>query len=228
MPVRFVSGGRLRRSATNWSNSGLSPPRPSTDFETSCSPQGEPETRRLPRAAQLPPIRGLPDIKALTTVPNTTSSEPDGWISTPLLRQPRNPLSNRTKLLIAVGLAALPACYFMFENSDGSIEQAVAPRVALNIAPVDFFASREAQAPTAIDTTVESRIEPDVQIAPSQPTAPLDVKSAENGIKARGTRTRARASQVPSKRWLQRRRSWAERGRGDSSVSPQAPSARHR
>jgi hypothetical protein len=87
--------------------------RPFTDCEG--SPQGEPETRRLPPAAQLP----LPYIKAPTTVPNAISIEPEGWISAPLLRRPSNPLPLRTKLLIAVGVAALPACYFMFENCDG-------------------------------------------------------------------------------------------------------------
>ena len=62
--------------------------KPFTDLETSCSPQREPETRRLPRAAQLPPVTGLPYIKAPTTVPNAISFEPDGWMSTPLLRRP--------------------------------------------------------------------------------------------------------------------------------------------
>jgi hypothetical protein len=164
-------------------------PRPFTDFQTSCSPQGEPETRRLPRAAQLPPIAGLPYIKAPTTVPNAISIEPDGWISTPLLRQPSNPLSNRTKLLIAVGVAALPACYFMFGNSDGSIELAVAPQATVDIPPIEFSPSRESQAPAAIDTNIESRIEPDVQTAPLQPTAPLDVKSTESGIEASPSHT---------------------------------------
>jgi hypothetical protein len=162
---------------------------PFTDFETSCSPQGEPETRRLSRAAQLPPITGLRYIKAPTTVQNAISFEPDGWISTPLLRQPSNPLSNRMKLLIAVGIAALPACYFMFENSDGSIELAVAPQATVNIPPVESLPSREAQGPAAIDTNVESRIEPDVQTTLLQPTAPLDVKSTESGIEARPSHT---------------------------------------
>jgi hypothetical protein len=54
---------------------------PFTDFETSCSPQGKPETRRLPRVAQSP-ITGLRYIKAPTLF------ESDGWLSTPLLRRP--------------------------------------------------------------------------------------------------------------------------------------------
>ena len=163
--------------------------KPFTDLETSCSPQREPETRRLPRAAQLPPVTGLPYIKAPTTVPNAISFEPDGWISTPLLRQPSDPLSNRAKLLIAVGVAALSACYFMFENSDGSIELAVAPQATVNPPPVEFLPSWEPEAPATIDTNMENRIEPDVQTAPLQPTAPLDVKSAETGLEARRSHT---------------------------------------
>jgi hypothetical protein len=135
------------------------------------------------------PITGLPYIKGPTTVPNAISFEPDGWISTPLLRRSSNALFRQTKLLIAVGLAALPACYFMFENSDGSIELAIAPQDTVNIPPVEFLASREAQVSAAIDADVESRIEPDVQRAPLQPTAPLDVKSVESGIEARPPHT---------------------------------------
>jgi hypothetical protein len=162
---------------------------PSTDPETSCPPQGEPETRRLPRAAQLPSIAGLPYIKAPTTAPNAISFEPDGWISTPLLRQPSNPLSGRTKLLIVVGIAALPACYFMFENSDGAIDLGVRPQAIVNIPTVESLPSREALAPTAIDTNLNSRIDPDVQTAPTQSAAHLDVKSAESGIEERPSHT---------------------------------------
>jgi hypothetical protein len=135
------------------------------------------------------PITGLPYIKPPTTAPNAKSFATDGWISTPLLREPSNPLSRRTKLLIAVGVAALPACYFIFRNSDSRIELAAAPQATVNIPPVDFLPSREAQAPAAIDTDVESRIEPDVQRPPLQPTAPLDVKSAQSGIEARPSHT---------------------------------------
>lgn len=187
-------------------------PGPFTDSETSCSPHGEPETRRLPRTAQLPQITGLRYIKAPTTAPNAISFEPDGWISTPLLRQPRNPLSNRSKLLIAVGVAALPACYFMFENSDGSIELAVAPQTTLNTPPVEFLPSRQPHAPETIDTNVESRIEPDIQTAPLQPTAPLE---AEGGIEARPSHT------LPGRG----SRSFAT-GRHDSTCFPSASAAR--
>jgi hypothetical protein len=57
----------------------------------------------------------------------------DGSTSTPLLHQPST--SRRMELLIAVGVAALPACYFMFENSDGSIELAVAPQTTADMPP---------------------------------------------------------------------------------------------
>jgi hypothetical protein len=132
------------------------------------------------------PITGLPCTKAPPTLPNAISFEPDGWISTPLLRRPSNPnpFSRRTKFLIAVGVTALPACYFMFENSDGSIELAIAPRTTVDV-PVEFLPSREAQASAAINANVESRIEPDAQRTPLQATAPLDGKPAESGIEAR-------------------------------------------
>ncbi len=135
------------------------------------------------------PITTLPHIKAPTTVANAKSFETDGWISTPLLRQPSNPLSRRTKLLIAVGVATLPACYFIFRNSDSPIELAAAPQATVNIPPVEFLPSREARAPAAADTSVESRIESDAQRAPLQTTAPSDLKSAQSGIAARPSHT---------------------------------------
>jgi hypothetical protein len=138
----------------------------------------------------MPPVlkapTGLPHIKAPATMPNAISFEPDGWISTPLLRQPSNPLSRRTKLLIAAGVAALPACYFTFENSDGPIEVAVAPQATVNLPPVEL-PSREI--PAATHTNVESRVEPGVQAPSLEQTAPLDVKSAQSGIEARPSHT---------------------------------------
>src|SRR5882672_1283234 len=70
-----------------------------TKFETCRSPQGAPETWPLPRAVQLPAVTGLPLVETPTTIPNSISFEMDGWMSTPLLRQPSDSLSNRTKLL---------------------------------------------------------------------------------------------------------------------------------
>jgi hypothetical protein len=47
---------------------------------------------------------------------------------TPLLRELSDPLSNRTKFLIAIAVGALPAGYFVFGNSDRPVDVAVAPR----------------------------------------------------------------------------------------------------
>ena len=79
------------------------------------SQQGALETRPLPRAAQLPAVKGLRS-EAPTTALNFISFEPNGWMSTPLLRRPSDPLSNRTKFLIAIAIAvaALPAGYLLF------------------------------------------------------------------------------------------------------------------
>jgi hypothetical protein len=130
------------------------------------------------------PVTGLPYIKAPTAVPGAISFEADGWITTPLLRRPGNPIPCRTKLLIALGVAALPACYFMFGNSNGSIELAVAPQATVNMSPVEFLPSREAQAPATRDTNDESRVQPDVHTAATQSPAPSDAKSAESRIEA--------------------------------------------
>jgi len=53
-----------------------------TKLETSIrSPQGAPEAWRLPRCAQLPAVHGLPSVDAPTTVPNSTSFEPEAWMN---------------------------------------------------------------------------------------------------------------------------------------------------
>ena len=139
-----------------------------------------------------------------------------------MLRRRRHPLSIRTKFLIVIAVAALPAGYFTFESSDRPVDVAVAPRSTADIPPVEFLPLweapapaaippleflplREAQAPAAIPpveflplqaptaaavgTYAESRIEPEVQTAPSQPTVPLDIKPIENGIEARPPQT---------------------------------------
>ena len=63
-------------------------------LETSYSPEDAPQTRRLPRAAQLPPVAGLPLVEAPTWILNASSFEPDGlWMSTPLLRRLSDPFS---------------------------------------------------------------------------------------------------------------------------------------
>ncbi len=158
-----------------------------TKLETNRSPQGAPETSRLPRAAQLSVITVTSSFdKAPTTIRRSISFEPAGRRSTQMLRRPSDTLSIRTKFLIAIAVAGLG--YFVFGSSDRPVHVAVAPQATADIPPVELLPLREAQAP-AVDTNVESRIEPEVQTAPLQPTAPLDIKPTENGIEARPPET---------------------------------------
>src|SRR6266478_3895610 len=158
-------------------------------LETNRSPQDVPETSRLPRAAQLSvTVTGSPLVKAPTTIRRSVPFEPDRRRSTQMLRRRRHPVSIRTKFLIVIAVAALPAGYFMFESSDRPVDVAVAPRSTADIPPVEFLPLREAQAP-AVSTNAESRIEREVQTAPLQPTVPLDIKPIENGIEARPPQT---------------------------------------
>src|SRR6266404_4802517 len=174
-------------------------------LETNRSPQDVPESSRLPRAAQLSVITvtGSPLVKAPTTIRRSVPFEPDRRRSTQMLRRRREPVSIRTKFLIAIAVAALPASYFMFESSDRPVDVAVARRSTADIPPVEFLPLREAQAPAAIPPVeflplqaptaaavgsyAESRIEPEVQTAPS--TVPLEIKPTENVIEARPPQT---------------------------------------
>ncbi len=183
-------------------------------LETNRSPQGAPETLRLPRAAQLPAVTGLPLVKAPTTIRRSIPFEPVRRRSTRMLRRPSDPLSIRTKFLIviAIAVAALPAGYLFFGDSDPPVDVAVVPQATTNRLSVEFSPLREAEAPLskATDITVESRaepevrtapsqptvpldiespVEPEVETAPSQPTVPLDIKPTENGIEARPPQT---------------------------------------
>ena len=156
-------------------------------LETNRSPEGALETWRLPRAAQLPAVAGLPLAGMPTTVPKSTSFEPDEWMSTPLLPRRSDRLSNRTKFLIAIAVAALPAGYFIARNFDRSVDVAAVPQARTVVLPVEFLPSREAQAPAAAaaGTKVESQVEPEVQAPSLQQTAPLDTKPTESGIEAK-------------------------------------------
>jgi hypothetical protein len=161
-------------------------------LETSRSPQGAPETWRLPRATQLPRVTGLPLVEAPTSIPSAISFELDAWTSTPLLRRPSDPLPNWTKFLIATAIAALPAGYFIFGNSDRPDDAAVAPQTTTSdIPPVESLPLREAKATSAksTDIAVESKAEPEVETASLQPTVRLDTKPTENGIEARSAHT---------------------------------------
>jgi hypothetical protein len=121
------------------------------------------------------PITGLPCIKAPTTVPNAISFEPDGWISTPLLRRAAHPSLSRTKFLVASMTAVLLSDYLVLRNSDRPDDVAVAlqpPSVASLLPQVD---------PSVEGTAVESRTETDVPTASLQRTARADTKPTDNG-----------------------------------------------
>jgi hypothetical protein len=163
-----------------------------TKLETSIrSPQGAPEAWRLPHCAQLPAVPGLPSVDAPTTVPNSTSFEPEAWMPTPLLLRPSDSRSNRMKFLSAGAIAGLLAGYFVFGSSDRPVDVAVAPQPTIDIPPVAFSPLRNVEAPSAEarDITVESRAEPEVQTASLQPTVRFDIKPTESEIEARPPQT---------------------------------------
>jgi hypothetical protein len=172
---------------------------------TNRSPQDVPETSRLSRAAQLSVITATdpPLAKAPTLIRRSIPFEPDRRKSTRMLRRPSDPLSIRTKFLIVIviAVAALPAGYLFFGNSDPPERPQRRPQTTTNRLSVEFSPLREAQAPTAVPpveflplqaptaaavgTNAESQIESEVQTRPLQPTVPLDIKQTENGIEAR-------------------------------------------
>jgi hypothetical protein len=172
-------------------------------IETSCSPEGPPENRHLPRVAQLPAVAGLPLIEAPTSIPNAILFEPNGWMTTPLLRRPSDPFSSRMKFLIAIAVVLLPAGYFIFWNSDRPIDVAAAPQATTDISSVEFLWSPEAQAPAAVaaGTNVENRVEAEVLTALLQPTGPSDTKPTESGSEAKLPQTVPEAGeQLPAAR----------------------------
>jgi alkylhydroperoxidase/carboxymuconolactone decarboxylase family protein YurZ len=190
MAVNFAKLPELLEQTSGLSEVATSPEdNRLTKLETNRSAQGTLETWHLPRVAQLPAVAGLPLAEMPTSVPKFTSFEPDEWMSTLLAPRPSGRLSNRTKSLIAIAIAvaALPAGYFIVRNSDHPVDVAAVPQATTDIPPAEFLPLREAQAPAAAaaGTNVESRVEPEVQAAPLQQTAPLDTKPTENGIKAK-------------------------------------------
>ena len=156
-------------------------------LETNRSPEGALETWRLRRVTQLPAVAGLPLAEMPTTVPKSTSFEPDEWMSAPSLPRRSDRLSNRTKFFIAIAVAALPAGYFIVRNSDRPVDVAAVPQATTDIPLVEFLPLRDAQASAAAaaGTNVESRLEPEVQAPSLQQTAPLDTKPTESGIEAK-------------------------------------------
>jgi hypothetical protein len=167
-------------------------PRPFTDLETNRSPQGEPETQRLPRAAQLPPITGLPCVESPTTVPNPISFEPDGWITTPMVRRPSGPLSNRVKFLIATAVAVLPAGYLVFGNSDRQADVAPAPQAATDIPPGEW--QTDGTPATAEGITIER---PEGQTRSLEPMARVDKEPTASSIEARTPRALPKKGRWP-------------------------------
>jgi len=163
-------------------------------LETDRTPQGEPETSRLLRDAQLSVITvtGSPSVKAQTTIRRSISFEPDGRRSPQMLRRPSKPRSIWTKVLIPIAVGALAAGYFFFGDSDPPVNVAVVSQVTTNTLSAEFSPLREAEAPLSKATgiTVESRIEPEVQTTSLQPTAPLDIKPMESRIEPRPTEPR--------------------------------------
>ncbi len=122
--------------------------------------------------AKLPAVVGLRLPRMPTTVRKSTSFEPDERIPTPLRRRTSGPLSNRTKFLIAVAVAALPAGgYIIFRNFDRLVDIVVVPQAITDIPPIEFSSAREAEAPSteAAGMAVERRAEPEVQTAPLPP-----------------------------------------------------------
>jgi hypothetical protein len=159
-----------------------------TKLETNRSPEGALDAWHLPRVARLPSVAGLPSAEMPAAVPKSSSFKPDEWMSTPLLPRRSDPLATRTKFLIAIAIAVLPAGYFVVKNSDRPADDvAVRPQATTDKLPVEFLPSREAQAPAAAatGTTVESRVEPEVQAPSLQQTAPLETKPTESATVAK-------------------------------------------
>jgi hypothetical protein len=166
-------------------------------LERNRSSQGELETSRLLRDAQLSvmTVGGSPSVKTTTTIRRSISFQPSARRSPRTLRRPSDRRSIRAIFLTGIAIAALPAGYFVFGDSD----PAVPPRTPPDIRSVEFLPLREAQAPAPIPhveflplpepqapvaagTDPASRIDPEVRTSPSQPTVPLDTKPTENGI----------------------------------------------
>jgi hypothetical protein len=163
-------------------------------LETDRSPEDAVETWRLPGVTRLPAV-----ALALAEMPTTASKfallEPDEWMSTPLLPRPSRPRSNRTKFLIALAVAALPASYYIVRSSDHPdlaaapqahrVDSAAVPQAATRIPPVEVLPLRDAQLPAAeaAGTNVGSRVEPE---APSlEQTGPLATHPTDSGIEAK-------------------------------------------
>jgi hypothetical protein len=163
-------------------------------LQTNRSPEDAVEAWR-PSVTRLP-AGALPLAEMPRTAPKFALLEPDEWMSTPLLPRPSHPRSNRTKFLIALAVAALPAGYYIVRSSDHPVDLAAAPQAhpvdlatvpqaPTRIPPVEVLPLRDAQVPAAepAGTNVGSRVEPE---APSlEQTAPLATNPTASGIEAK-------------------------------------------
>src|SRR5229473_3148249 len=205
-------------------------------LETNRSPQGAPETSRLPRAAQLSVITvtGLPLVKAQATIRRSISFEPDGRRSSQMLRRPSDPRSNGIKFLSAGAIAGLLVGYFVFGSSDRPVDVALAPQPTTDVPSVAFLPSQEvaARPAEARDISVESKAEPEVQTTSSPPAVRLDIKPTESEIEARPPQTlpeRGTQSEIearPPQTLPERGRQSFAASRDDSTCLPSASAVR--
>ncbi len=204
--------------------------------------QRAPETSRLPRAAQLPAVTGLLEAvpHSIWSEPDECWSEPDEWRSTPLFRRASEPPFNWTKYLIAIAVAALPAGYFIFRNSDRPVDVAVAPQASTDVPSVEFLPLRKADAPSAnaTDVTVESRAEPEVQKesllrkadAPSANATDVTVESrAEPEVKTESLQSAGHLDIKPTESGIEAKppETFTERGRWSFPASRDASTCFH-
>jgi hypothetical protein len=93
----------------------------------------------------------------------------------------------RLRFLIALAVAAFPAGYFIFGNSEGPVTVALAPQATTDVArgktdlpPVGFLALSETETSSAKATgiPIESRAE-------LQPAERLDLEPTQRGVEAR-------------------------------------------
>jgi hypothetical protein len=117
--------------------------------------------------------------EAATSTQDDNSFVPEGLRSPQMLRRPSDLRSNWMKFLILIAVAALPAGYFFFGDSDSAVNVAVVPQVRTDLS-AEFSPPGKAKAPLTevTEITVESRTEPNVQTALS-PTVPSDIKPTE-------------------------------------------------
>jgi hypothetical protein len=114
------------------------------------------------------------------------SVDADGWMPTPSLRRPSEPLSNRTKILIVGVLAALPGSYFAFGWPHRPIDVAVAPPVAINIPPGEPLPLQETDAAAIAPAghATGDPIETERRTARTNDEKPFNFKPAERAVAA--------------------------------------------